>query len=197
MVKKLACENCFGLLSISIACFIIALILLKRYVDEENQFTLFMVLFFLFAGLGWFIWFLTTEWILNIYNDIKSILMVIGLLPQLVLLIFILTFYEISRSVRVIIILVAVLLSILHIFFPFLKISTIVSTLIIISNGILFMLNWKRNQDIKSLFFAIGLFLILVGESLTFISKLIQGIFLTITAIIWLITYSGFLEQLR
>jgi hypothetical protein len=37
----------------------------------------------------------------------------------------------------------------------------------------------------------------LVGESLTFISKLIQGIFLTITAIIWLITYSGFLEQLR
>lgn len=197
MVKKLVCENCFGLLSISIACFIIALILLKRYVDEENRFTLFMVLFFLFAGLGWFIWFLTTEWILNIYNDVKTILMIVGLLPQLVLLIFILTFYEISRIIRVIIILVTVFLSILHIFLPFLKISTIVSTVIIISNGILFMLNWKRNQDIKSLFFAIGLFLILVGESFTFISKLIQGIFLTITAIIWLITYSGFLEKLR
>lgn len=192
----MVCENCFGLLSISIACFIIGLILLKKYFDEENRFTLFMILFFLFAGLGWFFWFITTEMVLNIYNDIKAILMIVGILPQLILLIFILTFYEVSLIIRVIIILVAVFLSILHIFFPLLKISMIVSSVIIISNGILFILNWKKNQDLKSLFFAIGLFLILIGESLTFISKLIQGIFLTITAIIWFITYSGLLEKL-
>ena len=192
----MVCENCFGLLSISIACFIIGLILLKKYFDEENRFTLFMILFFLFAGLGWFFWFITTEMVLNIYNDIKAILMIVGILPQLILLIFILTFYEVSLIIRVIIILVAVFLSILHIFFPLLKISMIVSSVIIISNGILFILNWKKNQDLKSLFFAIGLFIILIGESLTFISKLIQGIFLTITAIIWFITYSGLLEKL-
>jgi hypothetical protein len=39
--------------------------------------------------------------------------------------------------------------------------------------------------------------LILVGESLIHVSRLIQGIFLMITAILWLIAYTGLLGYLR
>ncbi len=192
----MVCWNCFGLIIISLTCFLIGLLLVKRFYDERNQFTLYMVFFFLLAGFGWFVWFLSTEMVLDIYNQVKYILMIIGLLPQLVLLIFVLTFYEVSLGIRIILIIVTVLLSILHLFFTQYRISTILSTLIIIFNGGLFILNWKKNDDLKSLLFAIGLFLILIGESLTFLSKLVQGIFLTIVAIIWFITYAGILERI-
>ncbi|TFF97063.1 MAG: hypothetical protein EU547_05360 [Promethearchaeota archaeon] len=193
----MVCENCLGLIFISIACFIISIILLRKYQEQENQFTLYMVLFFFLAGLGWLFWFLSTDLILNIYENVKGVLFLIGLVPQLILLIFVLTFYEISLSIRIGITVITILLTIIHLFFPFLRISTIVSTVIIISNIVLFVINWRKNKDLKSLFFSIGLTLILLGESLIFISRLIQGIFLILAAIVWLIAYSGLIEKLE
>ncbi|MEJ2252025.1 MAG: hypothetical protein P8Y97_20490, partial [Candidatus Lokiarchaeota archaeon] len=84
---------------------------------------------------------------------------------------------------------------IVHSFFPELRLLTIISTIIIISNIVLFIMNWRKNDDIKSFGFSIGLLLILIGESLLFISRLIQGIMLFIAALIWLFTYSGLLEK--
>lgn len=193
----MACENCLGLIVISITCFIIALILYRKYEEERNQFTLYMVLFFLLAGAGWLFWFLSTDIVLNIYENVKGFLILVGLIPQLVLLLFVLTFYEINILIRIGITIGVILLTILHVFFPFLRLATIVSTMIIISNIVLFVLNWRKNDDLKSLFFSVGLTLILIGEALIFISRLIQGIFLMITAIIWLITYTSVLEYLK
>ncbi|TFF89963.1 MAG: hypothetical protein EU548_05460, partial [Promethearchaeota archaeon] len=145
----MVCENCFGLISISITCFLISLILLRKYLNEKNQFTLYMVFFFLLAGLGWFTWLLTTEMVFDVYNEAKSVLMIIGLVPQLVLLTFLLTFFEVSVFIRILIIIAAVFFSILHIFLPSYHISTIVSVIIIISNIILFGINWRKNNDLK------------------------------------------------
>ncbi|TXT63823.1 MAG: membrane protein of unknown function [Promethearchaeota archaeon] len=192
----MVCENCFGLISISIACFIICILLYRGYQQERNQFTLYMVLFFLIAGAGWLFWFLSTDLVLNIYEDVKNFLIFVGLIPQLILLIFVLTFYEISLLVRVSILMVTIILSIIHLIFPTLRILTIVSTVIIILNIILFIINWRKNQDLKSLLFSIGLALILLGEALISVSRLLQGIFLTLTAVIWIVTYSGIIEKL-
>lgn len=156
-----------------------------------------MVLFFLLAGAGWLFWFLSTDLVFNIYENVKGFLILVGLIPQLVLLLFVLTFYEINILIRIGITIGVILLTILHVFFPFLRLATIVSTMIIISNIVLFVLNWRKNDDLKSLFFSVGLTLILIGEALIFISRLIQSILLMITAIIWLIAYIGVLEYLQ
>jgi hypothetical protein len=72
----------------------------------------------------------------------------------------------------------------------------VISLLIIGSNIILFILNWRVNNDIKSLFFSIGLISMLIGMIMTSFFPVIQGILLIITSIIWLITYSGLLDYI-
>ncbi|MEJ2278741.1 MAG: hypothetical protein P8Y70_13495 [Candidatus Lokiarchaeota archaeon] len=191
----MTCEECFGVITIAVVSLLIGIFLSSKYAKERNRFTLYMALFFLFAGIGWFILFISTDWVLGIYNSILLFLIIIGFLPQLMLLIFILTFFEVNVIIRVIAVIVSIILIIVHSFFPELRLLTIISTIIIISNIVLFIMNWRKNDDIKSFGFSIGLLLILIGESLLFISRLIQGIMLFIAALIWLFTYSGLLEK--
>jgi hypothetical protein len=191
----MACEDCLGLIIISIVSFIIGIILVKRYNNQRNKFTLYMAFFFISAGIGWLIWFLSTEWVFDVYESMNVYLVLIGLIPQLILLNFILAFLDISVYIRILIIIVSLIFSIIHQFVPEYRIQTYVSTIIISLNIILFLLNWRRNNDIKSLGFSIGLFLILVAEALSPVAKLLHGIFLIIAAIIWGITYSGIFEK--
>jgi hypothetical protein len=175
--------------------FIIGFILVKRYNNQRNKFTLYMAVFFISAGIGWLVWFLSTEWVFDAYDSMRVYLVFIGLIPQLILLYFILAFLDISAYIRILIIFVALVFSIIHQFVPEYRIQTYVSTIIISLNIILFLLNWRRNNDIKSLGFSIGLLLILVAEALSPFAKLLHGIFLIIAAIIWGITYSGIFEK--
>ncbi|MBD3194096.1 MAG: hypothetical protein GF317_03515 [Candidatus Lokiarchaeota archaeon] len=193
----MACEECLGLFVISIISFIIGFYLANKYMSEKNQFTLYMVFFFILAGIGWLIWFVSTELVLNIYNFMVGYLLLIGLVPQLILLLFILTFFEVSYLIRVIILVASIALSVIHVIFPEFRLLTILSTIIITANIVLFIINWKRNEDIKSLGFALGLLVVLVGEALISLSDLIHGVFLIIAAVIWLITYSGLLDKFQ
>ncbi len=80
--------------------------------------------------------------------------------------------------------------------FPELRIVVYNATVIILVNLILFVLNWRKNKDIKSLAFAIGVLCLLIGESMSTMVPLINGICLIMTAIIWGMAYSGLLEKL-
>ncbi|TFF89314.1 MAG: hypothetical protein EU549_01070 [Promethearchaeota archaeon] len=192
----MVCEECLGELILAIISLLIGIYLSLKFYKERNNFTLYMALFFLLAGIGWLILVISKEWVLGIYELILPILIIIGIIPQLMLLFFILTFLEYSLTRRIGAVIISLLLIILHTFIPQYRIMTIVATIIIVANIILFILNWRRNNDIKSLGFSIGLLLILIGESLIFLSRLIQGIMLFLTAIIWAITYSGILEKI-
>ena len=191
----MVCEDCLGLIIISIVSFIIGFILVKRYNNQRNKFTLYMAVFFISAGIGWLVWFLSTEWVFDAYDSMRVYLVFIGIIPQLILLYFILAFLDISAYIRILIIVVSLIFSIIHQFVPEYRIQTYVSTIIISLNIILFLLNWRRNNDIKSLGFSIGLLLILVAEALSPVVKLLHGIFLIIAAIIWGVTYSGIFEK--
>ncbi|TXT59924.1 MAG: membrane protein of unknown function [Promethearchaeota archaeon] len=191
----MACDECLGLIVISAVSFIIGFILINRFLDQKNKFTLYMASFFITAAIGWLVWFLSTEWVFDVFESMVTLLVLIGLIPQLILLFFILAFLDVSIYLRILLIGLATIFSIIHLFVPELRILTIVSTIIISLNIILFIINWRRNDDIKSLGFAIGLMLILVGEALISVSHLIHGIFLILAAVDWAITYSGVLEK--
>jgi hypothetical protein len=188
--------NYIGLLTISLVSFFIGTLLFQKYSKQKNQFTLIMALFFVLAGIGWFIWFLSTDLILGVFNEITEILVLMGLIPQVILLVFVMAFYEVSLLIRTLTIISVILLTLLHIIFPTYRILTIVSSVIIVLNIVLFILNWKRNKDIKSLGFSIGLICIFLGEALIRASEIVQGIFLIIAAVVWLVTYTDLLEKL-
>ncbi len=192
----MACDVCLGLLIISITSFIIGGYLLNKYLKNKNTFTAYMVIFFFANGIGFLIRFLTTDWVFNIYQESLEVLVIIGILPQIILLLFVLAFFEVDIKLSIVIVIVVIGLTIVHLFVPQLHILTYVATVIIIANVVLFILNWRRNQDIKSLGFSIGLLCILIGEALYVVSPLVNGIFLILTSIAWLITYSGLLEKI-
>jgi hypothetical protein len=200
----MVCDNCLGLIIISISCLSISYILFRKYYKDKNPFTGHITLFFFLNGLGFLIWFLSTELVFNIYEEIENILLIIGFLPQIVLLYFILTFYEISLPLRLIIIFAALFFSLMDLFVPILRIYIfepsfrlyfIISAMIYFSNIILFLINWRKNEDIKSLFFSLGLFFNLLAMMISYFSQLLQGIFLIITALIWIVAYSGIIEK--
>jgi len=195
-VVVMACDVCLGLLIISITSFIIGGYLLNKYLKNKNTFTAYMVIFFFANGIGFLIRFLTTDWVFNIYQESLEVLVIIGILPQIILLLFVLAFFEVDIKLSIVIVIVVIGLTIVHLFVPQLHILTYVATVIIIANVVLFILNWRRNQDIKSLGFSIGLLCILIGEALYVVSPLVNGIFLILTSIAWLITYSGLLEKI-
>lgn len=164
-----------------------------------------MIVFFFVNSLGFFLWFLSTELVFNNYYQVSPIILIVGLIPQMVLLFFFLTVYELSLSIRLISISVATLLCILDLFIPFFNIYLIdpnlslyplISSAIFIANIVLFILNWKTNNDPKSLYFSIGLILNMMAMITGQFSELLQGLFLIFTAIIWIITYSGLIEKL-
>ncbi len=202
----MTCENCLGLLIISITCILISIVLLKTYFELKNQLTVYMVIFFFVTGLGFFIWFLSSELLFDIYAEIENVLLIIGILPQMVLLFFILTIFEISVPVRIIMVIASAVFCILYLFVPFLdiyffdpdlKLYPIISSIIYISNIILFLYNWRENKDVKSLFFSIGLILNMMAMISGQFSEVMQGILLITTAIIWGFAYSGAAERLN
>ncbi len=192
----MTCDDCLGLLIISIVCFIITIYLLKKYLDESNKFTLYMVFFFFLAGLGWILWFLAKDWVFNIYDDVREILYLIGVIPLIVLLYFVLTFLEVSIYIRILTSAIAIVVTITGSLLPEIHIKGLISVVIISVNIVLFIINWRKNNDIKSLGFSIGLAFVFLGESFNFIIPLLHGIFLIVAAIIWVFTYSGLLEKI-
>ena len=193
----MSCEECIGLIVISITSLLIGTWLLKKYLNEKNSFSLYMACFFIISGIGWLFWFLTTEWVLNIYDSLVSVLIFIGAVPQIILLLFILTFFEIKKGIRLLILGLVVIFVIIHVLLPEFRILTYLSVIIIIANVFLFLMNWQKNDDVKSLGFSIGLVLILLGEAMVSISHLILGIFLIGASIAWALTYLGILEKIK
>ena len=201
----MVCENCLGLVIISVSCIIIGILLIEKYFEAKNKFTLYMIIFFFITGVGFFLWFLSTDLVFGIYNDIETLLLIIGLLPQMVLLYFILAVYEVYLPIRVVLIVLSALFSILYLFVPSLdiyffdpdlKLYPIISSIIYIANIILFILNWRTNNDLKSLFFSMGLALNLIAMISGQFSEFIQGLLLIITSLVWIIGYSGLINRL-
>jgi len=201
----MVCENCLGIILISVSCLIIGILLIEKYFEVRNKFTLYMIIFFFATGLGFFIWFLSTDLVFDIYNEIENILLIIGLLPQMVLLYFILAVYEVYLPIRVVLIVLSALFSILYLFVPFLdiyffvpglKLYPVISSIIYIANIILFILNWRTNNDLKSLFFSIGLTLNLIAMISGEFSQFIQGVLLILNSLVWIVGYSGLLKRL-
>lgn len=191
----MACDECLGLIIMGAVSVVIGVLLLKKYYDERNVFTLYMALFFVTAGIGWFIRFIATDWVLNIYEETKEILMLVGVIPQVILLLFVLTFLKTPKIIRIVVIILEIVIMVIHLIAPTLRILIYNAIVIILLNIILFLINWRKNDDIKSLGFSIGLVFILLGESISSFSLLLNGIFLIISAILWIITYSGLLEK--
>ncbi len=193
----MSCENCLGLIIIAVGCLCIGPYLIKKYFDDrDDHLTLFLALFFIIGGVGWLIWFLTTEWVLNIYESCVLILIILNFIPQLLLLIFILSYLKASKWIIIIVPGVAIVLLIIHLIFPDFYILTISSLVIIVSNIILFIINWRKNKDVKSLGFSTGLVFIFLGEIMLLLTLglLMHGLFLTAAAIAWVISYSGVLD---
>ncbi|TXT63825.1 MAG: membrane protein of unknown function [Promethearchaeota archaeon] len=197
------CENCLGLIIISIVCFGVGIVLIKNFSLQRNVFTLYIALFFILNGFGYLIWFLSTEWIFDVYGEMKNFILLIGFLPQIVLLYFILSFYEVRLYIRITIIIAATVLSTLDLFIPLLRIYIfdpsfrlyfIISSIIYTANIVLFLRNWRRNNDLNSLFFSLGLFFNMIAMIFNYFSKSIQGVLLMITASIWAITYSNIID---
>jgi hypothetical protein len=175
--------------------------LIKKYYEIENKFTAYMATFFFLRGFSALFWILSSEWVFDVFEKIQYLIMISIFIPRLVLLFFILTFYKIALRIRIAVmiilggfLIISFIISVLLFNIPPYPLLIIISLLIVGSNVILFILNWRRNEDIKSLFFSIGLICILIGMLMLLYSPLIQGILLIATSIIWTITYSGLLD---
>jgi hypothetical protein len=192
----MACDDCLGFLLIGAVSLLISISLMKKYFDSKNKFTLYMTYFFLLNASGYLFWFICSEWILNIEDSVMMFLRIYAILPQLALLIFTLTFYEVSKQIRLTITIAAITVTLVWAFFPDHIILFIIATMaIIFSNIVLFLRNWRKNNDIKSLGFSIGLvFLFLAGSASNF-NTFFGGICYILTAITWAITYSGLIDK--
>ncbi len=192
----MACDNCIGLLVVSIVCLLIAIHLIFKYRADKNKYTLYLTVFFLMGFIAWFLWFLSTEWVFNVFDSIKLFLQTLSLIAQTVLLLFVFDVFEVKKALRIVAVVLVALSAIFHQFYYDLHILIYVSTIIIILNCILFYLNWRRNEDIKSLGFLISLIFLLIGEGAGPFVPIIQGIFLIIVAAVWAVTFSGLLEKM-
>lgn len=177
---------------------IIAVYLLRKYYLVRNKFSLFMAGFFIIDSVGWFSWIYT--YLLDIYETYRPIAIIPVVAAQIILLLFVFSVFKIHFSIRIISILIVVAVAIIYLANPdFLYLLNIAGMIVTILNIILFIMNWQKNEDIKSLGFANGLIIMSIGEllaSVSFISLFIEGIFLVMTAAIWLITFSGLFEKM-
>lgn len=192
----MVCVLCAGLLALSLVCLGIFIRLAKKYIDKKNKFTIYLAIYFLIGFLSWGFWFLTTEWVLNIEEDMMAIVRFTAILTQLTLLLFILDFFDTSLIIRGVLFITVLLCGLIFaLFSSMLFLFLIVTTLLTITNIVLFLSNWRKNNDNKSLAFSIGLISLFLGGSLSNISSVYNGIFLILTAIIWGIAFSGLFDR--
>jgi len=143
-------------------------------------------LFFLLSGIGYIIWFVLSDFILGKEQEYYWIIIIFGIIPQILLLDFILGFFEVSLKIRSMIALLTVVLIILHFIFPENFIYIGVSSIKMFSNIGLFLKNWQKNNDKKSLGFSLGL---LANLFAFFLQPSPNGILLILAGLIWIYTF--------
>ncbi len=199
----MACENCFGLIIIGITSGIIGIYLLWKYVQERNKFSLYMASFFVVDCLGWFLLFYFSLLYADIFKVLfdstyyldQIIISALVMAAQLILLLFAFSVFEVQLPIRIISALLIIGIAICSFLFADWLID-VGGIAVMILNIVLFVMNWQKNEDVKSLGFAGGLIIIALAALFNYISLFVAGIFLVMAAALWLITFSGLFEKI-
>lgn len=191
------CDQCIGLLIISVVSISIGAYLIKDYIERKKLFSILMSIFYFLVGVAWLFKFFLLDWLFNIYSTYESLYLAIELIPFVYLLIIILDFLLVKWYYWMMIIAGTTLFIVIHIFFPLNLVVIYVLYGIIITDVFLFGINWykyKNNRDIGVL---IGLSTIFTAQIYIFYSTMIYGILLTITAFIWIVNYTKVMDKVE
>ncbi len=180
----------YGLLLLGIVCLLISGRLIIQYQKQKNSFTLNLMIFFFLTGLGYLVWYLVRY--MEVEEDYNSLVVILSVLAPLFLLLFILRFLGVPRNVQAGLGTLFTVVTVIYLILPELTfLYIVVVTIVAILNIILFLKNYRRRNDVKSLGFAIGLLMTLIG-SFPMIS---MNLFFSLAAICWAITFFAPLEK--
>ncbi|MHA1803904.1 MAG: hypothetical protein ACTSU4_05160 [Promethearchaeota archaeon] len=195
----MTCDQCLGLLLISIACFIIMIYLTRDYFERKKLYSIWMALFYFIAGLIWLLKFFLLDWLFNVYTSFEAFYLIIQLIPFLFLMIVLLNFLIVKWIYWLFIIAGTAILSIVHSFIPLNLIMYYVLLSFIAADMVLLVLNWRKYKNVRDLGVILGLGVIFSSYFflMFFNSEMMHGILLTIAALIWGINYTKVTEKVE
>lgn len=175
---------------IGLTCLVISGKLLVEYQKRKHKFTLNLGVFFFLTGIGYLVWFAMTEGMLDLMAEFGYIYIIFAVITPLILLVFILQVFDTSTAKMIILISMFVFMTILHFVFPEYNLYTFVVLIVMVLNIVLFLQNYRVNNDLKSLGLAIGLII----TSIAMIPFTPRDVFLVLASIVWIYTFF-FLEK--
>ncbi|MCF2141153.1 MAG: hypothetical protein K9W44_13925 [Candidatus Lokiarchaeota archaeon] len=184
-----------GFLIIGLMFIIIDGQLVLKYMNNNNILSLYLIVFFTSAGIGWITLFFTL--IFGIENIVFQIAFLVSVISILILFLFSSKVLELKKWVNITVTLGVILITVVHYIIPQYHLFTILATIITLMTVWLFLLIFRRRSDYKSLGMGIGLFLILVGESIQHFSettKTIAGFIMILSALTFGFGFFGVLE---
>ncbi|WP_457557441.1 hypothetical protein [Candidatus Harpocratesius sp.] len=186
-----------GFLIIGLMFIIIDGQLILKYVKNNNLLSLYLIAFFTSAGIGWITLFFTL--IFEIENIVFQIAFLISVISILLLFLFSSKVLELKLWIKITVTIGVIIITIVHYIVPQYHLFTILATIITIMTVWLFLLIFRRRSDYKSLGMGIGLFLILVGESIQHFSetsRTIAGLIMILSALTFGFGFFGVLEKI-
>ncbi|MHA1724770.1 MAG: hypothetical protein ACTSXH_07995 [Promethearchaeota archaeon] len=195
----MTCDQCLGLLLVSIACFIIGGYLIKDYLQRKKMYSIWISLFYFIAGLIWLFKLFLLDWLFNVYASFEGLFLIIQLIPFLFLMIVLLDFLLVKWIYWLFIIAGIAILSVIHLFFPLNLVMYYVLLGFIITDIILLLMNWTKYKNNRDLGVTLGLGVIFSAYIflIFYNSEMIHGVLLTVAAFIWGINYTKVTEKVE
>ena len=191
-----------GTLFTTIACFIIAVKEILKYKEKPSRALIHATVSFILAGFVFLVAFLLIpgdEIILFPAPDpLIYWVMLLSLILQFALILEAFENLEVPSAARIGVVIGLILLAVLGLILPIFNdssVNTIIIVVFLALNTILFFACWKRNDDIESLGFAIGLILVIIGD-LTIETGFLTGLMFIGASVLWILSYFGILEKL-
>lgn len=186
----MACDQCLGLLIISVVCFIIGGYLIKDYSERKKIYSIWLSLFYFIAGAAWLFKLLLLDWLLKIYSLYEGIYLIVQLIPFLFLMIILLDFLLVEWYYWIIIPIATGILALIHFFIPLDLVLVYVQIGFIGGDILLLGKKWLKYKNHRDLGIILGLATLIVAQIFLFYSEMWYGIILTITSFIWGVNYT-------
>ncbi len=188
-----------GYIALTIGCIVIIIKLIMVYSKEKNPLTINGILCFVIASIVFLVAVLASSYLLDVATSMIVWIMFLGLALQFALILDAAKALETPKPIRIVVAIVYFVLVLLGILLPIIFSDAIMNAIILIIllaiNTVYFMAVWKKNDDVESFGFAIGLLLIIIGDITMFFYNL-AGLFFILCVVVWWLGYFGILEKL-